>query len=491
MSDINYSVMIPVACYLVFIYAMAVICNRKLSRSDNFMEEYFIGSRGMGGFVLAMTLVATYTSASSFIGGPGVAYKMGLGWVLLAMIQVPTAWLTLGVLGKKFAIISRRINAVTVNEVLRARYSSPWVVIVASISLLAFFVAAMTAQFIGGARLFQGMTGLSYNWGLGIFAATVILYTTVGGFRAVALTDALQGVVMIIGTTALLIGIISAGGGMESVVLKLKAIDPSLITPYGPGGFISKPFILSFWVLVCFGIIGLPHTAVRCMGYTDSKSMHQAIVIGTFVVSFVMLGMHLCGALGRAIVPDITVGDTIMPLLSLKVLPPIIAGIFLAGPLAGVMSTIDSQLILASATIVKDLYVNYVNPKVFSEEGGLKKVKFLSLSSTAILGIIVFLAAVRPPELIVWINIFAFGGMQAAFLWPLVLGLYWRRANAQGALSSMVVGVGSYVYMVSKVKSFMGMNVIVPTLVIGLVVFVLVSLVTRPTEEKAIDLFWG
>ena len=490
MSDLNYSVMIPVILYLVFIYCMAALCNRRLSRSDNFMEEYFIGSRGMGGFVLAMTLVATYTSASSFIGGPGVAYKMGLGWVLLAMIQVPTAWLTLGVLGKKFAIISRRINAVTVNEVLRARYSSPLVVIAASVSLLAFFIAAMTAQFIGGARLFEGMTGMSYNWGLTIFAATVILYTTLGGFRAVALTDALQGVVMILGTTALLIGIVSAGGGMESIVMKLKAIDPALITPYGPGGFISKPFIMSFWVLVCFGIIGLPHTAVRCMGYSDSKSMHQAIVIGTFVVSFVMLGMHLCGALGRAIVPDITVGDTIMPLLSLKVLPPVIAGVFLAGPLAGVMSTIDSQLILASATIVKDLYVNYVNPKVLESPEGLKKVKFLSLASTAILGVIVFLAAVRPPDLIVWINIFAFGGMQAAFLWPLVLGLYWKKANAKGALASMVFGVGSYIYMVFKVKQFMGMNVIVPTLALALVVFVVVSLATAKDDDCR-ELFWN
>lgn len=483
--------MIPVAAYLLVIYAMAVMCNRKLSQSGNFMEEYFIGSRGMGGFVLAMTLVATYTSASSFIGGPGVAYKMGLGWVLLAMIQVPTAWLTLGVLGKKFAIISRRINAVTVNEVLRARYSSPWVVIAASVSLLAFFVAAMTAQFIGGARLFEGMTGLSYYWGLGIFAATVVLYTTIGGFRAVALTDALQGVVMIFGTAALFIGIVSAGGGIESIVLKLQSIDPALITPYGPGEFISKPFIMSFWVLVCFGIIGLPHTAVRCMGYKDSKSMHQAMIIGTFVVSFIMLGMHLCGALGRAILPDLTVGDTIMPLLSLKVLPPVIAGVFLAGPLAGVMSTIDSQLILASATIVKDIYVNYIDPQALSREGGRKKIKIISLASTAILGIIVFLAAVRPPDLIVWINIFAFGGMQAAFLWPLVLGLYWKRANAQGALASMVIGVGSYIYMVFKVKQFMGMNVIVPTLVIALIVFVVVSLTTKRSKDEVIELFWN
>ncbi|HCL79599.1 MAG TPA: sodium/panthothenate symporter, partial [Synergistaceae bacterium] len=120
-----------------------------------FMEEYFIGSRSFGGFVLAMTFVATYISASSYVGGPGAAYRYGLGWVFLAMIQLPTAVLTLSVLGKKFAIVGRRINAVTLNDFLRRRYESKTVVILGALCVLAFFSAAMSAQFIGGARLFE------------------------------------------------------------------------------------------------------------------------------------------------------------------------------------------------------------------------------------------------------------------------------------------------------------------------------------------------
>ena len=140
---VDNQLMIPLFLYLGLVYLMAFYSNRILSRSGNFIEEYFIGSRGMGGFVLAMTLVATYTSASSFVGGPGVAYKMGLGWILLAMVQLPTAWITLGVLGKKFAIVARRIEAVTVNDILRERYRSKPVVILASVSLIVFFIAAM------------------------------------------------------------------------------------------------------------------------------------------------------------------------------------------------------------------------------------------------------------------------------------------------------------------------------------------------------------
>ena len=148
---IQTAIITPLIVYLLLVYILAAYANRVLSKSGNFLEEYFIGSRQMGGFVLAMTLVATYASASSFIGGPGIAYKMGLGWVLLAMIQLPAAWLSLSVLGKKYAIIARRINAVTINDILRARYENKWVVIFGSFALVTFFIAAMVAQFVGGA----------------------------------------------------------------------------------------------------------------------------------------------------------------------------------------------------------------------------------------------------------------------------------------------------------------------------------------------------
>ncbi len=487
------AIITPLVIYLILVYVLAAYANRILSKSGNFLEEYFIGSRQMGGFVLAMTLVATYASASSFIGGPGIAYKMGLGWVLLSMIQLPAAWLSLSVLGKKYAIIARRVNAVTINDILRARYANKWVVIFGSLALVTFFIAAMVAQFVGGARLFEGMTGLSYNTGLIIFAATVILYTTIGGFRAVALTDAVQGVVMMIGTTALLFGVIKAGGGVPNLISSLQAVDPALITPSGPNGFLSKPFMLSFWVLVCFGVIGIPHTAVRCFGYKDSRAMHRAIIVGTFVLGFLMLGMHLCGAFGRIIVPGLTVGDKIMPALTLKVLPPVFAGIFLAGPLAAIMSTIDSQLILASATIIKDLYINY--GKKEAPDGALptetKGIQRLSFITTAIIGIIVFGASFNPPDLIVWLNLFAFGGLQATFLWPLILGLYWKRANAYGALASMTIGVGSYFYFATFIKRVAGMHVIVPVLSLTLIVFILVSLLTPKPKADIIDLFWG
>ena len=167
---------IPIILYLLLMLYIAYRVNKIKQNAENFTEEYFLGSRKMGGFVLAMTIIASYVGASSFIGGPGVAYRLGLGWVLLACIQVPTAFFTLGIIGKKLAIVSRRINGVTMIDFLRARYKSDAVVILTSVTMLIFFIASIVAQFVGGARLFESVTGYPYMVGLIIFFWGFILF---------------------------------------------------------------------------------------------------------------------------------------------------------------------------------------------------------------------------------------------------------------------------------------------------------------------------
>ncbi len=218
-------VILPLIAYLLVVFGLSVYAMRKRT-TGTFLNEYFLGSRSMGGFVLAMTLTATYISASSFIGGPGAAYKYGLGWVLLAMIQLPAVWLSLGVLGKKFAILARRYNAVTLNDMLFARYQSRLLVWLASLSLLVAFIGAMTVQFIGGARLLETAAGIPYETGLLIFGISIALYTAFGGFRASVLNDAMQGLVMLVGTIVLLVGIVHAAGGLGHAVQTLEQIVP-------------------------------------------------------------------------------------------------------------------------------------------------------------------------------------------------------------------------------------------------------------------------
>ncbi|WP_432205246.1 sodium/pantothenate symporter (plasmid) [Cetobacterium somerae] len=479
-------ILLPIILYLFLMLGVAWKVNKvKNSENVNFMEEYFIGSRNMGGFVLAMTIIATYVGASSFIGGPGVAYKLGLGWVLLACIQTPTAFLTLGILGKRLAIISRKIGGLTITDLLRARYKNDIVVILGSVIMLIFFIGTVVANFVGGARLFESVTGLPYIVGLIIFSFVIITYTTIGGFRAVALTDAIQGGVMLIASGILFFTLLKSGGGMENIMRTIEQTNPVLLTP-DSGGAIAKPFILSFWMLVGVAILGLPATTVRCMGFKDSKSMHNAMIIGTSVVGILMLVMHLIGVMGIAILPGITVGDKIIPTLAISKLHPILAGVFIGGPLAAIMSTVDSFLILSSATIVKDLYINYINPNPSD-----KKVKKLSLFTSLFIGIIVFFLSLDPPELLVWINLFALAGQEAAFFCPIIMGLYWKRANALGAIASMVFGVASYIYFSVFKVTFSGLHQIVPVIVISLIVFILGSYFGEKPDEETIDTFFN
>ncbi|MBE9591409.1 sodium/pantothenate symporter [Moraxella sp. K127] len=465
--NLNIQILIPLVLYLFFVFGVAWYAYQK-RKTGGFLNEYYVGSRSMGGFVLAMTTVATYVSASSFIGGPGAAYKFGLGWVLLSMIQVPAIWLTLGTLGKKFAMFARQTGSITINDLLFARYQNKVVVWLACVSLLLAFFGMMVVQFIGAGRLLETTLGLPYEWSIGVFALVIGLYTFIGGFRAVVLTDTVQGLVMLIGTMLLLGATLVATGGMDNAMTTLHAIDPRLLTPTGVDDKLSATFMLSFWVLVCFGLIGLPHTAVRAMAYKDSRSLHRGILVGTVVMTVLVLGMHLAGVLARAVVPELDVPDKVIPTLMMTVLPPFVAGIFLAAPMAAIMSSIDSMLIQSSSTLIKDLYLS-IKPDAIHNEAKIKR-----YSTTLTLGFTVILAVVamlNPPDMLIWLNLLSFGGLEATFLWVLVFGLYYKKANATGAIWSMVAGLTSYVIIAYFKIALWDLHAVVPALAIGLVAF--------------------
>lgn len=494
MGNVNMGVLIPLILYFigVFIigfYSMKFVSKASQNEGEGFLKEYMTGGRDLGGFVLAMTLVTTYLSAGSFIGGPGTAYTHGLVWVFLAMSQMPTGYFTLSVLGKKFAIVARKINAVTITDFIRARYKNDALVVLCSLSIVAFFIAAMAAQWIGAARLIEGSVGIPYKAALTFFAITVLIYTTIGGFRAVALTDTLQGVIMTIGTIALVGGTIAAGGGVSNIVQSMYQTDPGLITPYGvKEGFATMAWVTSFWILVGFAVVGLPSVGVRAMAYKDSNSLHKGIIYGTAVSMVLLIGMHLVGAFGTVIVPGIASGDLVVPTITTKLFPAWIAGLILAGPLAAVMSTVDSQLLIVVGAIVNDITTNYINPKLKSNP---KATSRLSFASTIIIGIIIYFCAFNPPPLMVWLNLYANAGLISTFLWPVVLGLYWKRANTPGAFGGILTGVGSYILFSKIWARPFGTHTIVLPLLLSLIVFVVISLCTEKPSEKIVETFWG
>ena len=471
MTNNQIIMLLIIILYLIINVVVGMFFSKKQERESDlsFEKKYFIGSRGMNGVVLAMTTVATYASVSSFISGPGAAamtYGFSQAWV--AGVQVGAAFLVLGVLGKKFAVVSRKTGAVTVAGYLKVRYKSDALVIITTVIMLVFFVTQMIAQFLGGATLIESVTGLPYWLALVIFAFVVILYTAFGGFTAVVITDTFQGIIMLVGTFLFLFFVVREIGDFEAMSIVMDAQMPGwdklTETGYTPGG------LLSFWVLVGIGVIGLPQTAVRGMGFKNTKSLHTAMLVGTVVAGLLMIGMHVGGAWSGALIAgqESASSDYVIPAVIQQIMPVGVAGIFLAAPMAAVMSTVSSLLILASASIVKDLWGTYI-----VKDNAEKKARFeknlskSSLAVTMLIGVIVFVLTLTPPDIIFWVNLFAMGGLECCFFWPLVGGVFYKKGTRQAAIASTLIGVAVYVISYQFGLTVWGINAVVWGLLFG------------------------
>ena len=485
MTSQQITVLIILIVYLVANVVIGLVYGKVRDSRSSLSKEnkYFIGGRGMNGLILAMTTMATYTSVSSFVSGPGAGgMTYGYTQVWVAATQVPVTFMVLGVLGNKLAIVSRRTGAVTVAGYLKARYKSDLLVVVTSLLMVVFFIVQMIGQFKGGATLVSVITGMDYKIGLLIFAIVVVIYTAFGGFTAVVITDTIQGLIMCLGTAILLISAFTAGGGLANINANLAAKLPdvwdNLTGIFGPGT------LLSYWILVGFGTIGLPQTAVRAMGFKNTKSLHSAMWIGAVTCAFVIVGMHLAGVWCGALIDTSTLpnSDYFIPTVVLQIMPVGIAGLFLAAPLAAVMSTVSSLLILASAAIIKDIYrTYYVKDNAERQAKYEKNLSKFTIGGTLVVGIVTVLLALNPPDIIWVLNLFAMGGLECAFFWPLVGGLFFKKGTKQGAVAASIGGAAFYIFAYYNVK-VLGINAVVWGLLVSAILYYVVSLATCPKE---------
>ena len=449
-SDGALDMLVPLAPLVLFLLVALIVSiivrARSRAAGGSFVNRYFIGNRALGGFVLAMTTIATYGSVSSFVGGPGQAWNIGFGWVYMAVVQVTALVLLYGIFGKKMGLVSRKLNAVTVVDVIRARYGSNALANLSALVIALFFVATMVAQFVGGAKLFEAVTGYSYTTGLFLFGAAAILFTVIGGFRGVAVTDALCGIMMLVGIAVLAGGILEAGGGYEAIMQSIAANEPQMLEPFAAGAM-PPSLYLTQWLLVGIFTFVLPQSVVRTMGYRDTRALHSAMIWGTVIIGAMMIGVTALGVLTAGVLTEDIAAyggtvDDIIPAAIVGTLPPVVAGIAIVGPVAASISTVSSLLISSASAIIKDICLHAcathgVQPRE-------RKVAVWSQATTLVIGVIVFVLSIVPPDVIWKINMFAFGGLETAFFFVLVCGLFWKRANATGALLSMAGGTLAY-----------------------------------------------
>ena len=477
------AVLIGVILFIACV-AAAIRKRKNTQTGEGPLSDFYNGGRKTGPFVLAMTMLTTYLSASSFLGGPGLAYEKGLAWVYLAVIQIPVIFLTLGVLGKKLGTVSRAVGAVTVNDVLRARYESPLLVVLCSLSLIVFSLIQITAQIKGGAIVFQTITGLNYERALMLFGALVVLFTVLGGFAGQSVANTLFGILMVVGCVTLMT-LLTRASSNGNVAETMTILHPGWDSVSGADGTLTPAYMFSFWVLVGFGVLGLPQTAACGASYRDTKALNKAIPLGTLLLAFVILSIHLVGAYAPLLIsmPEVkillggSVGtDYVLPGIVLKYMSPLAAGLFFAAPLAAVLSSVNALLLSSSAALMKDLYVNYLlKDKSRAEEPSFRTRAALAtfLIATGLVFVAWHLLQIEPfgVRSIVKLNLTALGGLECAFFFPLVGGLYWRKATAEGAVYGLLAGVVLYAYLIWNDFRPAGFLPVVPALMLSGAVF--------------------
>ena len=485
-NTLDYKILLLFVAIFLAIILLPLITNR-LSRTENhggFFEKYYLADRNVSGIVLAITLMSTYGSASTFLGGPGVAYKLGYGWVLLAVIQVITGYFVLLVLAKKFKSAAQKINAITISDYLRTRYQSKLVAYLSTLAMIVFLIAAMSAQWVGGAKLLKAFMGIEYKTGIFLISIIIIFCVVFGGLKNILITDMIQGLIMIFSTIILLYAIINYGGGIDQITANLININEKILTPFGANGSLTPSYVSSFWVLVGVGVIGIPQIAINSMLYKNKRSLKQSIIVGTIVIFIVMFGVHLIGVMARGVFPDITDYDSVIPIITLKVLPWYLAALVLAAPMAAIITTVNAQFLLISSALIKDLLFN---SKVVKEKITGRKVPIFVYGVNILVIVLIMLLSMRPPSLIVNVNLFAFGGLESTFLWPILLGLYWKYAEKIGAIASIVVGLVSYIIF-KNIYVIKSIEPVVISLTLSFIVFVIISMVINKKNCKNGDI---
>ena len=495
-------------------------------RKGTFLQKYFLGSRSLGAFSVALT--AAVMSGGTFMGFPSLVYSFGwvVGlWIASYMIAPLTI---LGALGKRVGQISRKTGAITLPDLFRERFGSPALGLLTSVLVMGFLTTNLVAQFTAGARIMKivlptgaanwvltddivASSDASYVLGLLIFTATVVAYTTYGGFLAAIWTDVFQSIIMAVGVVLLFPLAMAASGGLEKATLAGVAQTDAGFA-FGPGAdraFHPIGLAFSFFVMWAITGMGQPSTLVRLMAFRDSRTLRYSILYLTVYNAVIYIPLIFIFVAARGILPGLASSDDVMPSLVIKLANPYVAGMILAAPYGAVLSTVSGWLLIISSGLVHDLYQRFLRPSASERE-----IALASYGGTIAVGLFVAVVALRPPTYLQLIVVFSSSGMAAAFLVPAILGCFWRRCSAAGAIAAMSAGtaVTLGLYFIGKVgPAYLGLDGILPdTTMIGpakglrpyyllgldpcvwglsasLVAGVVVSLTTKPPDEARVS----
>ena len=508
MSTTNIIILVAFAIYLALMVVIGAVYMRSTSNS----EDYFLGGRGLNGWVAALSAQASDMSGWLLMGLPGAVYSFGTGQIWIAVglfIGTVLNWIFISGRLRKYTIVAN--NSLTLPEYFgnRFRDKKKILLLVSSIMIVIFFLVYTASALAAGGKLFNTVFGLDYHLALTIGAAVILAYTLMGGFMAVCTTDFIQGTLMLIGLLVVPIVaymMLPGGAGISELLNESGAAGgaASFLNPLEDGGnklsFISILSQLAWG----FGYCGMPHILVRFMAIRDDKELKKSRWIA-IIWDILSLGAAcFIGVIGRCFLLPTILGETegaassesvfiemIRRLFTENLALPFIGGIFLCGILAAIMSTADSQLLVTASAVSEDLYHQFVDKKADS-----KKVLMVSRITVLAVALLAFIIAWDPDSSIMGLVSNAWAGLGSSFGPIVLMSLFWRRTNLPGAIAGIISGGGMVIlwdYIPLIGGQTLGAATGIYSLLVGflfsIIVIVIVSFCTKAPSREITDEF--
>lgn len=522
--------LIAIGLYVAALLVIGFIASRRMHD----IRDYFASGKRLGFINVAFSSRATGESAWLLLGLTGMGFAVGVQafWVVLGeIIGVAGAWLFMA---KRFKRLTDKYDSLTVPDYLESRFrdSSHWLRLIAAGALVIFVPIYAAAQVHAAGGAFYDFLGWNHYVGAAFGFAVVLLYITQGGFTAVVWSDVFQGTLMLLGLVVLPIVAFMEIGGFTNLLDSLRAINPDLLTLHGPapaneageqiagaGGWnAGSIFTVLGFIAIGIGFLGSPQVFVRFISIKSEKEINKGTLVAVTWTTLALSGAVCIGILGRAIflptdikpidpetvdavAPTVSaVQDSILPHMAEVLLPAFFTGLFIAMVLSAIMSTIDSLLVVASSAAVRDYWQKTRHPDMSDE-----RLVSTSRKLTVILALIAFALGIGilfydKEQGIFWTIIFGWSGIAATFCPTIILSLFWSKLTSLGAKCAMVAGflgvpffkfglppVFRAIGQDDWVAYLGGLDVLLPSFVVGFVVAIVVSLLDKSGQAKVAD----
>ena len=486
--------------------AMMLLIGASYMKTGKSTEDYFLGGRKLGGWVVALSAQASDMSGWLLMGLPGSVYALGTGqmWIAVGLFLGTVAnWLIISGRLRRYTIVAN--NSLTLPAYFENRFHDKKRILlgISSVVIVIFFLVYTASAFASGGKLFSTVFGCSYHVSLTIGAVIILAYTFMGGFMAVCTTDFIQGMLMLVALVTVPVVAFALMGGNVGPALEQTGVTAANflnVMKNGDNNFSAVEIISQLaWGL---GYCGMPHILVRFMAVKNQKELNKSKGIAIIWVALSLAFAVVIGVLGRAYLYPTILGadggsteivfiEMIKQVFTVDIRLPIVAGLFLCGILAAIMSTADSQLLVTASSMSEDIYKGIIK-KDASEE------KVMKISRYTVLGVAVlaYLIAWDPNSSIMGLVSNAWAGLGAAFGPTVLMSLFWKRCNLPGAVAGIASGgltviIWDYIPIIGgqTLGTVTGLYSLAIGFLISIVLIVVVSLCTKAPDASIIAEF--